>query len=1338
MKRRSLLIFMLVGLCSLLRAQVLNFPVTQQEQPNWCWVASSQSILSYYSHSINQCDIANYGLSRTDCCPTSFGVCDQIGYLLSNNNNTTPISDLLDHFGSITTHGYLRPLTIAEIQMQILNEQPFIFELQWTGGGAHFMVGYGIIGNTIFYLEPETGTLRTADYNWLLNGIDGALPPHQWIQSLTTVNYNISICTDASEPNDNGSIAKVVFPTPLYGFADISLTGTLGHPADEDWYRVDLNAPGNLQINLTDLPLNGDLYLYADAAGTIDLDPHGNNNLNLPEHVHYYNSSNSPVSIYVKVVAANPNDYWLHSCYSLEFIYTPSSTCSLTGLSSYLFSPGTGTQSGAQITTLTPSLNWNTILGATNYGVYVTDLSLGSLVVNNDCATSSNSYAIPSGILSDGHQYKWTVVASGACSSSCSSSYSDPLYFQVQLPGNCSIQGQRPNLISPGGLTNTQSQIINIVVPTLKWNKVSGATNYGVYIRDLNSGLLVLNNDCATIDTIFAVPSDILSNGGLYRWNIIATNGCNSTCTSYFASDLYFQVQMNLGNCEYWLDSNYSAKISGSTSGQSATSLNTNLVLPPASPGVHDFHIRFLQNDSLWSSVVSSLIVISPTPQVDTVRKAVSYEYWLDSNYATRISNIISPQVQLNINSSFTLPPTSPGIHSLHLRAKDNAEYYSAVVSQIIDVLPTTPPSDTIKITEYDYWFDNNYGAVQLVPVSNQQSYILLGSLSLPGLSSGMHSIHLRFLQNNGLYSSVVSQLITVLPTAPPSDTIKITEYDYWFDNNYGSVQTVPVTNQQSYILLGNLSLPGLSSGIHSIHLRFLQSNGLYSSVVSQLINVLPTAPPSDTIKITEYDYWFDNNYGTLQTVPVTSQPSFVLLSNLNSSNLSMGVHTIQLRFLQSNGLYSSVISSSFFKIGNTFVNPNLITAYRYWFDTTASLMTTVLTGTSINAYNLAANIYAGGLTTGLHTIHFQFKDLGDLWSEVTNDTFSSIANPIAKFTANDTILCNSGLVTFTNNSLNASSYLWYFGDGDTSTFTNPIHTYASGGPYTVLLIAINSQNVEDTLVRQRYIRVNVPTVNNLPNTYFCQGSVYRFNGTTYTHAGTYPDTLRNAGVNGCDSIVILNLVNADTFLTTVIDTIFTGDSVVFLGHSYTQTGVYADTLVSTYHCDSILSMDLLVIPFDSTLFLSSHTIHAPQYGDSYQWITCPSGQPIAGADSQTYTPTHSGSYACIITIGASHDTTGCYNFIANGISEPVSSFTVHLYPNPTKGIINLSIETSNNAIATVNITDDLGQKIDNEAYSIPGNFTTRFDLSFLSSGVYYFKITIGQQSQLYKVVNVK
>jgi len=72
---------------------------------------------------------------------------------------------------------------------------------------------------------------------------------------------------------------------------------------------------------------------------------------------------------------------------------------------------------------------------------------------------------------------------------------------------------------------------------------------------------------------------------------------------------------------------------------------------------------------------------------------------------------------------------------------------------------------------------------------------------------------------------------------------------------------------------------------------------------------------------------------------------------------------------------------------------------------------------------------------------------------EVTETKTAYIAVQVSP-TAGYTYSASGLTVNFTNTSTNATGYEWDFGDGQTSTETNPSHTFASNGTYTVQLIA--------------------------------------------------------------------------------------------------------------------------------------------------------------------------------------------------------------------------------------------------------------------------------------------
>ncbi len=90
-----------------------------------------------------------------------------------------------------------------------------------------------------------------------------------------------------------------------------------------------------------------------------------------------------------------------------------------------------------------------------------------------------------------------------------------------------------------------------------------------------------------------------------------------------------------------------------------------------------------------------------------------------------------------------------------------------------------------------------------------------------------------------------------------------------------------------------------------------------------------------------------------------------------------------------------------------------------------------------------------------------------------------------------------------------------------------------------------------------------------------CSNSAVTFGGHTYSQPGIYHDTLLT--VSGCDSIVILNLTVNPTSSINLYDTLITGDTLHLNGHAYTQSGIYYDTLSNVHGCDSVQAIYLYV-----------------------------------------------------------------------------------------------------------------------------------------------------------------
>ncbi len=105
------------------------------------------------------------------------------------------------------------------------------------------------------------------------------------------------------------------------------------------------------------------------------------------------------------------------------------------------------------------------------------------------------------------------------------------------------------------------------------------------------------------------------------------------------------------------------------------------------------------------------------------------------------------------------------------------------------------------------------------------------------------------------------------------------------------------------------------------------------------------------------------------------------------------------------------------------------------------------------------------------------------------------------------------------------------------------------------------------------------PYLTGTRNVSMCEGGSYTFNGLVYTASvNGVKDTIPNQ--NTCDSIITLNLNVYPKTYGTQTATICQGNTYVFNGVSYTTSNSTAkDTLVNSHGCDSIVTLNLTVVP---------------------------------------------------------------------------------------------------------------------------------------------------------------
>ena len=162
------------------------------------------------------------------------------------------------------------------------------------------------------------------------------------------------------------------------------------------------------------------------------------------------------------------------------------------------------------------------------------------------------------------------------------------------------------------------------------------------------------------------------------------------------------------------------------------------------------------------------------------------------------------------------------------------------------------------------------------------------------------------------------------------------------------------------------------------------------------------------------------------------------------------------------------------------------------------------------------------------------------------------------------------------------SSYTWSSGDTTQSTSFT-----TTGMKYLTVTDTIGC-TASDSI----YVTVNTYVTTTLSDT-SCDEFTWSQTGVTYTVSGIYSDTVSTTF--GCDSILELNLVLFNS--TSSIDTVVNCESFTWqqTGFTYFTSGIYRDTLVNSVGCDSLLSLVLTI----NNITYSNTSITAC---DSFTW----------------------------------------------------------------------------------------------------------------------------------------
>ncbi|NOR86955.1 MAG: T9SS type A sorting domain-containing protein, partial [Bacteroidales bacterium] len=189
------------------------------------------------------------------------------------------------------------------------------------------------------------------------------------------------------------------------------------------------------------------------------------------------------------------------------------------------------------------------------------------------------------------------------------------------------------------------------------------------------------------------------------------------------------------------------------------------------------------------------------------------------------------------------------------------------------------------------------------------------------------------------------------------------------------------------------------------------------------------------------------------------------------------------------------------------------------------------------------------------------------------------------------------------------------------------------------------------------------------------------------------------------------------------------GDSLWVINTWQTEAGIYLEYA----DCEEYTRYDLSFYDeINTEITEEGGILTVAESGATYQWIDCnDNNSPIPEETAQTYTPSEVGIYAVeIIQNEICTALSDCYIYNYVGISQN-NSESIKVYPNPTTGIIKLTV--FENPIS-VSITDIAGKTIYNSEFKTIDSETI-IDISNQPNGVYFMKLQTEQKIMTEKII---
>lgn len=293
--------------------------------------------------------------------------------------------------------------------------------------------------------------------------------------------------------------------------------------------------------------------------------------------------------------------------------------------------------------------------------------------------------------------------------------------------------------------------------------------------------------------------------------------------------------------------------------------------------------------------------------------------------------------------------------------------------------------------------------------------------------------------------------------------------------------------------------------------------------------------------------------------------------------------------------------------------------------------------------------------------------------------------------------------------------------EGDSFSFGNQILTEA--GKYSNIFQ--DSKGCDSLAVVNLFL---AQAQNVSLNESICQGESFIVGDETLTLAGAHSITLQT--IHGCDSVVNVNLTVLPSYNHVTTRQICMGATFMFGDEPLTSAGVYEKMFHTIHGCDSLVTLTIAVTEVDNGVTQDGLTLVADEMNANYQWLKA-GDVIIPGATNREFTATESGQYAVFVTRDGCAVTSAYNSIIILSVEETLPAGSVS--PNPFAETIQLQLpDVKQNS--TIQL-QDINGRIIQEWYVLKNAEEVLLDTRHVSAGVYILRISTGGSTKMTRLV---